>query len=248
MIVETRVRSIHAVRTLALAIGLLAAVGPASTAAAQDVGEPETRINTAFYPRDAARTDPDLARLRDALLEASRKRDVALLVREFADDIRFGLKLIDGREEVPQDLKDAMGEDPEGFWRDLETALTRGIALQGKNSAVAPYTFLAADFTGCSGNCVVITGSGVRARSAPSSSAPVVDVLAYHILLPHDEYPAVTPGTPIDGDQHQWQGVITPSGKRGFVLRKYVYELTGYRFFFTKVGGRWRVSEIHAGC
>jgi hypothetical protein len=243
-------------RRLAISAPTLAAVGllligwTGSPAAAQDPQAPQaprTPPGTTLYPTDAARTDPDLARLRDALLEACRKRDTSLLARELADEVYIYGDSYVGRKNVLQRLKELMADDPETFWRDLEGALTLGIVIEGDGEALAPYAFRGVwcdhDF------CAVITGSGVRVRAAPSSSAPIVDLLAYNVVPYHAEENLDMRPERIGRYRYGWLPVTTPSGKRGFISEKYAHaDPGGPAFFFRKHGNRWRLWGLYAGC
>jgi len=97
---------------------------------------------------------------------------------------------------------------------------------------VAPFTF------GCGegGEDIVVSASGVRVRSAPQSTASVLALVSYAILRVDPE-----------ASEAGWQAVRLPDGRRGFVAHRFVRSPIGYRAYFIKVNGVWKLSAFVGG-
>ena len=97
--------------------------------------------------------------------------------------------------------------------------------------------FVAPFYWGCGGlGDLVVVGSGVRVRSRPNAKAPVLAVVNFAVLSRDDA-----------ASVRGWKAVQLPNGKPGFVAERFTRSAVGYRAYFTKVNGAWRLTAFIAG-
>jgi hypothetical protein len=80
-------------------------------------------------------------------------------------------------------------------------------------------------------------GSGIRIRSAPNATAPVVGALDFAI---------VELAEPAAADS-KWVRIKMPPDRTGFVDRRLLRSPIDYRINFAKLEGRWQVMYFLAG-
>jgi hypothetical protein len=79
-----------------------------------------------------------------------------------------------------------------------------------------------------------ITGRGVWLRSGASTSSRGIRKLDYEIVR-------------VQSMEDDWWPVETLDGKRGFVSAKYVQSPVGWRAYFSKEQGSWKMTALVAG-
>jgi hypothetical protein len=207
-------------------------------------------------PGDGSERDPAFARVRQALLSAARRNDLDAVVRHFAPQTRcytaVGLMNEEGMmtaEACAAQLR-ADSDEARGFLSSLQHALELGTAFH-QGMIVAPYVAVAGDIVQSLpqilGFYFVVAADRVRARSAPSSRAPVVEVLSYDIVTKVTANADAVAGTEVDACD-AWEQIVTPSKREAWICAKYLAApLDGIHFFFQRQpDGEWRLIGVYA--
>ena len=86
----------------------------------------------------------------------------------------------------------------------------------------------------------------MRARSAPSSRAPVVEVLSYDIVATVSANPDATRVTKGDACD-AWAHIVTPSKRQAWICWKYLASpLEDTRFVFQRQpDGEWKLTAVY---
>jgi hypothetical protein len=178
-------------------------------------------------PRDEAVQDPDLVAFRASLLQSIARRDASALLKAASPEIRTSFGDDDGLAGFERDLRSRRGQ----LWTELGTVLKLGGAFEVPEMFVAPFSW------GCGGlGDVVVMGRQVRVRSRGDIAAPVMALVSFAILQRGD---AQAP--------RGWEPVRLPDGRNGFIAERFVRSAVGYRAYFTKADGRWRLAAFIAG-
>lgn len=201
------------------AAALIAQGAPAPAAARGARGEP-------CLPRDEAAQAPDFFSFRAQLQMAVARRDRAAVLAVTDPKIRTSFGPDDGLARFERDLADPAGDT----WRELASVLALGGTFDGPDTFVAPYTFACGEAF----EDVIVIGSDVNVRAKPSAEAPVVAQVHFAVLK------GSVQGRP-------WAEVTLDAGRKGFIAAQFVREPAGYRAFFEKVAGRWRLITFIAG-
>jgi len=223
-------------------------------------------ITQKIRPGDGSERDPAFARVRQAILNAARRKDLDAVVRYFAPQTRcytaVGLVFEEGgmtAAACAAQLRADPGEARD-FLESLQRALEMGTAFyQGYappadrpgdwDWIVAPYVAVAGDIIlslpEIPGRYWIVAADGVRARSAPSSRAPVVEVLSYDIVasVTADDSTRVTESDACDA----WVEVVTPTKRQAWICWKYLASpLEDMTFFFQRQpDGEWRLTGVY---
>ena len=208
---------------------LVAAAGALLSAALHTQAPPTAASAKApeqCLPKDEAAQTPDFFSFRAQLQMAVARRDRTAVLAVTHPNIRTSFGPDDGRRSFERDLSDPNGP----LWGELASVLALGGTFDRYGTFVAPYTF------GCGEafEDVVVIGSKVSVRAKPAASAPVVAVVDFAILRGH-----------LDGSA--WAEVTLARGQKGFIAARFVRSPVGYRAFFEKVGGAWRLITFIAG-
>lgn len=197
-------------------------------------------------PFDQAGQQPDLKVFRDGLLDAVKARDIEAVVAAASEDILLSF----GGDEGPARFRDFLsGKEEwagEGYWKDLEKALSLGGAFDQGGGFSAPYYY--ADVTELPEEVDYFTvfyciGDKVRVRSGPSTNDAVIGQLSYDIVVADDpDNVAATDSTGRD-----WFYVRTFDGLKGWVAADFLGSPYGYRAGFEKRDGRWMMTFFLAG-
>ena len=83
----------------------------------------------------------------------------------------------------------------------------------------------------------MITGRNVSVREAPRPDAKRIDVLLYDVVSRGPDWTGTG----------AWEHIVTPSSKVGFVHRSLVGSSTGWRFYFQRIDGAWKLVSIGFG-
>lgn len=200
---------------------------------------------------DEATNSTDFSQFRERLRQAVRDRDAEFIRAIATPDIKltFGL---------PITLNDLDIDNPNAdVWLHMEKAIATGCASQHYGSPseqptwICPHAFLAPDQSPNMDafSQVIIVGQDVNVRAQPNQNSPVVGTLSNEAVRYDTE-------ATLDLSEQQrtamstlsgWYPVITPSGDRGFVSSRYAYSPIGYRAFFEKIDGDWKMSVFIAG-
>lgn len=196
-------------------------------------------FTTQKIPGDGSERDPAFARVRQALLSAARRNDLDAVVRHFAPQTRcytaVGLINEEGMmtaEACAAQLR-ADSDEARAFFQACNvrsSSARRSIrgdcrSLRGSCGGYRPVA------TGNTWFYFVVAADRVRARSAPSSRAPVVELLSYDIVTTVTANADAVAGTEVDACD-AWQQIVTPSKREAWICAKYLAApLDGTRFF-----------------
>lgn len=192
-----------------------------------------------LHPVDEAAQNPSFLVFRQRLMEALRVRDVAF-INGILDP---GIKVSFGGDEGPRDFVKYWDLDhPESsrIWNEFQTLLALGGAWQrdgGPARFCAPYVFTHFPSGYDAFEYSAITGRGVAVRERPDPSAPVIARLSFDIVRSEYAEPAAA-----------WTRITTPSGRSGYVARRYIRSPIDYRACFRRgANGDWKLDLLVAG-
>jgi hypothetical protein len=179
-------------------------------------------------PRDEALQDQTLVAFRAKLRKAVARRDAVGVLAVTDPQIRTSFGPDDGLEFFKRDLANPRS--------DVSDELAAVLALGGQFET--PDTFAAPFSIGCGepGEEVVVVGRDVHVRSHPQAGAPILSTVSFAILRMND-----------GPSSRNWQPVQLPDGRRGFIAARFVRSPIGYRAYFTKVDGVWRLASFIGG-
>ena len=180
-------------------------------------------------PRDEAARYPDLVAFRSNLQRAVARRDADAVLRVTDPGIKTSFGTQDGLAFFERDLRDKSGE----IWNHLADVLSGGGSFETADDFRAPFWFGCAD---AEMREIIVVGTGVRARARPSAGARVLAVLSYAVLK------GSAPSEPT-----AWAEVQLKDGRRAFIAGNYIRSPIGYRAYFSKVNGSWRLNTFIAG-
>ena len=243
---------------LALVIGAAALLPASVTSEAVGgarVQEHASAITQKIRPGDGSERDPAFARVRQALLSAARRNDLDAVVRYFAPQTRCFTAIGGLLEEGVMTAAACAAQlraDPEAardFLSSLRHALAIGTAFDD-GMIVAPYVAVAGDIIlslpEIPGRYWVVAADRVRARSAPSSHAPVVEVLSFDIVATVAADADATLGAKGDACD-AWVQIVTPTKREAWICGKYTASpLEDTRFVFQRQpDGEWRLTSVY---
>lgn len=196
-------------------------------------------------PGDASERDPAFARVRQAMLSAARRNDLDAVVRHFAPQVGCYGETMPAAACAVQ-----LRTNPDlNFLASLEHALEIGTAFD-QATIVAPYVAVSADIIiglpKISGRYFVVGADRVRARSAPSSRAAIVEVLSRDIVATESAEPDATQVT--QGDTcESWAHIVTPSKREAWICWKYLASpLEDTTFIFQRQpDGEWKLTDVY---
>ncbi len=212
-------------------------------------------LTTKIRPGDGSERDPAFARVRQALLSAARRNDLDAVVRHFAPQTRCYTEVGRINEEgimTAEACAAKLRADPaeaRDFLSSLQHALEIGTAFD-QGLIVAPYVAVAGDIIlslpEIPGRYWVVAADRVRARSAPSSRAPVVEVLSYDIVATVAADADATPGRKGDACD-AWTQIVTPTKREAWICGKYTASpLEDTRFVFQRQpDGEWKLTAVY---
>lgn len=212
---------------------LLAACGVEQSQSKQPV-LPELPGFGKARPVDEAR-EPSLIAARDSILAIARRRDSAALRKWLAPTIKFSFGDSRGG---PDGLFAHWHkyESMDRLWTVVTDVLTHGGKMQGPDSFIAPWTFLALPDSLDAFEYLVVRDSGVTMHVAANASDAGIGTLSYDIVRMSATY----------GDS-LWRGITLPDGRTGFVETKHIRSPVEYRIGLRRFGARWMIDFFVAG-
>ena len=208
-----------------------------------------------IYPIDEAPLDTAFFVFKNQLIEAIEQKDVIAFLEKVEETILFNFKNENDSLQLTNDLgtfieywklDQASKTNQSPIWEMLLRVLEMGGTFNAAFSSYkAPYVAatLPQDF---SINHGVITGSGVRIRSAPSLQSDVVAKLSFDIVevlevrLDKKEI--------ISGETHPWVKIkLINSETEGFVYGKYLWSFDDYAIQFANQNGTWKIVRFLQG-
>ena len=189
-------------------------------------------------PQDEALQNIRFAYFRSFFLGVVGSKDVRLLKRVVAPDIRFGFGSEQGWDAFAKRWK--LDSDPQRslLWANLADTLALGGNFTDAKTFVAPYVF------NCDGvkdpyTEALVMGSKVSLRAEPNNKARILERVSHEWV------------TTLDGgksDDTAWRKVKTRTGKVGYINGIYVRKAIDYRAFFSpNKKGEWKLKLFLAG-
>ncbi len=172
-------------------------------------------------PVDESARDPSLVAYLTKFKAAVAKRDRSALVPLIDPDVRLSFGSDSGVENFHPD------------WPQWDRLLAMGGALDEEGFSI-PYVFGKFPDDLDAFEYAAITGRRVWLREAASSESRGIRQIDYEVVQ-------------IGSQGGDWWSVTTLRGVHGYVSSRYVYSPTGYRAFFQKVGGEWKMTAFLAG-
>jgi hypothetical protein len=188
-----------------------------------------------LLPVDQAASVPDFFSFRAQLQIAVAKRDVEAVVSVLSKDVKLSFGG-DGGVEGFRKIWNP-GSPDSGLWETLASVLALGGTFAPDGTFTAPYVFSTWPQEKDAFAHMAAIGTGIRVRSSPGVTSPVVDTLDYSIVE-IVEFPAA---------DVQWVQVKLAQGRKGFVDSRYLRSPIDYRIHFAKLDGRWQVLLFLAG-
>ncbi len=195
-----------------------------------------------LYPVDEGRNDASFNVFRERLLKALRERDKKHLMSVIDPQIKWSFGGDDGIREFRRHWKLDGGDSK--LWGELIDVLSLGGTFStsgGRKEFWAPYTFSKFPDDLAAFEYAAIVGKDVRVRARPSGDAPAVAMLSYDLVKA--EFSENSGGAGAPG----WAKVTAPSGKQGYVTRKFVRSPVDYRACFRNAKGKWLMTVFIAG-
>lgn len=186
-------------------------------------------------PIDQAINQPDFFTFRARLQTALARRDVEAVLAVVHKDIKNSFGGDDGFDEFKKTWN--LDKPDSKLWETLATVLALGGTFDEEGAFTAPYVFTSWPDDLDAFDHMAVTGNGVRVRSEPNTSAPTLATLSFSIVecLPDND-----PDKP-------WVTIRLPSGKTGYIDRRFVRSSIDYRASFSKIDGRWQMTFFLAG-
>lgn len=201
-----------------------------------------------LYPVDEALLDTTFFVFREHLRQAVTDRDI-FSVMEVVDE---NIKCSSGGESglaafvTAWELESEEKVQSSPLWAVLEKTLAGGGTFaENGNLFIAPYTFSTFPKNVDPSGHAVVTGAGVRLRSAPGLNSQTLTMVSNDIVT-RLETSAQT--ETIDGETHPWVQIRLPDGKEGFIWGKFIAEPGDYHAVFRRSAGqRWTMTTLLTG-
>jgi len=191
-----------------------------------------------LYPEDQADRDSSFLVFRNRLHEAIENQDTVFIYSILNPKIRPTFGHGGGLEEFITYWKFRQGNS--GFWDTMKEILSMGGAFINDSTFVAPY--VSAKWPGIEYRpepfaFTNVIEENVKAYEEPDSNSTVLKILSFDIVrIPRDWWKW--------GD---WIKIILNDGREAFMLKQYQRSPTGYRAWFLKENGSWRIRFFIAG-
>ncbi|MEL7446830.1 MAG: SH3 domain-containing protein [Pseudomonadota bacterium] len=191
-------------------------------------------------PRNECTAPTGLAQLDASLRSVAATRDVAGLLEIVADSVKLDFGGGEGKHELEQRL----ASSDYRLWDQLDALLKLGC---GRTLSAGEYYYASWPWYFSKDlipldpyEAYIVTGSGVRLRTAPSLFAPINGSVSWDYVraIGYSEETEEAPG---------FFRVETRSGQRGYISTDYLRSLVDYRLVAEEAGGEWKVTAFIAG-
>lgn len=191
-----------------------------------------------LLPVDEAAKNPSFFIFRARLQEALAKHDVAHLLSVTDPKIQIGFGGDDGIEAFKKDWKLNAPNSSE-LWSTLGRALALGGKFMEEGDFQAPYVCAAWPEKYDAFDYVAIVGENVRLRAQASATSAVVASLSFDVV--HLVESSAQSG------KDTWTKVRLMDGREGYVSDAFLGRAVGYRAYFSKKDGSWKMTAFLAG-
>ena len=196
----------------------------------------QVQAHQRLLPVDQAATQPDFFTFRAQLLTAVARHDAAALVAVVHPNIKCDFGGGEGKAFFEEYWKPSAPGSK--VWAELAAVLALGGTFSTPDTFVAPYVFSRWPQGVDAFEHVAVVGDRVRIRTAPRPDAEAAAVSSFEIL------PVARPS----GDTpEEWTAVALAGKKIGYVASRFVRSPIGYRAYFSREDGRWRMLMFIAG-
>lgn len=194
-----------------------------------------SRAQTRLLPVDQAASVPDFFSFRAQLQVAVARRDVQAVVSALSRDVKLSFGGDEGVDAFHRLWKPAAPDSR--LWEALAAVLALGGTFSTDGSFTAPYVFATWPRDKDAFTHMAAIGTNIRVRSAPSTSAEVIEALDYAIV------------ESVDGQagDAQWAQIRLSPKQTGFVDGRFLRSPIDYRINFARRDGRWQIVFFVAG-
>jgi hypothetical protein len=239
---------------VAVAVLLCALAGCARTGVPEDRGAPEAgsdsvtlttpalppdslaQPGTSFRPLDEAPRVPGFLEFRQRLVGIVARRDSAALMAIVDPAIKFSFGDAHGSGGFRRAW---FGPATQGdVWTELGAVLAQGGTFASDSQFIAPITFAAWPQDLDPFEHLAVIDSGAVVRAAPAADAAALGTLGWQIVRMHGGY---------DARENGWIAIDRGAAPPGYVAAGALRSPVGYRVFFERRGGRWRMTLFVAG-
>ncbi len=200
-----------------------------------------------IYPVDEGLTDTAFFVFREQLFRAVQNKRILPVMECLDEGITVGppSDSLSGLDAFTRywDLKSEASTQTSNLWKILEQTLQNGGAFSsGRTRFTAPYYCAAPPGKYPENHYGVITGDGVRLRSAPNLNSRILTMVNFDIV----EVLEVTKRQEtIGGATHPWIKIRDARNKEGFIWGKFLGRPSDYRAVFEqKSPGKWRMTML----
>lgn len=191
-----------------------------------------------FLPVDEASKQADFLAFRQQLSAAVARHDVKAVLTIVEPSIQNGFGDDNGLANFKKIWKlNQANTKNSPLWKELGTVLALGGKFTDRTTFNAPYISAAwpEQFDGF--EYIAVVGKDVRLREKASTNSKVIATVSYVIL----------PLAPEGQWKEQWTKVKAPNGKPAYIASAYIRSPVGYRAFFEKKKGKWKMTSFLAG-
>lgn len=214
-----------------------AAAPPRTEAEIRAANEAAGAVGT-LMPSDESPRDEALTAFLGGMRAAIARRDSAALLGMVDPHIKasFG-----GDAGIADFRRMWFGPDAHGdLWQELGGVLAHGGTFMNDSTFIAPYIYSAWPDAFFAFDHVAVPAADIPLRAAPLQDAAVLATVSHAILALH---PNQALANALDGWTVVDRGADTPA----FVETRFVRSPVGYRAFFQRRAGTWRMSLFLAG-
>lgn len=172
-------------------------------------------------------------------MRALQKRDLNFVLSAMEPNVKLSFGGESGIEDFKKMWIAADGPKAGKFWETMTQVLSMGGKLEGTGKQkyfTAPYTFTHFPRGFDAFESVVITAANVNVRQKPDAKSRVIGTLSHEVVK-----------TTGNQEHEKWVGVVTPSGRTGYVAKRFARSPVDYRARFNNATGRWRMEFFLAG-
>lgn len=191
-----------------------------------------------LLPVDDAAKDPAFFVFRARLQRALTEHDAGHVISILSPKVLNSFGGDGGIEEFKEMWK--IGEPESELWATLGQILALGGKFNADGSFEAPYVSAAwpDDLDGFEYGAII--GDNVRVREKPDRDAAVIGRLSFEIVR-------VTEMSAGQEEQAEWAKVELADGRAGYVSAQFIEYVVGWRAFFQKENGQWKLTTLVAG-
>lgn len=197
--------------------------------------------------KDEANLDPEFQKFRDEFIEAVKRKDLKFLLEHSDLDIYVNYDGTNGIKGLMETWGLITKPSESAIWKELDEILRLGGTFDVKDKTVfyAPYAYSVE----CPGfieeyRCIIITEPNVRARAAPNSKAPVIDIVGLEMAEEIYTEPSKLVYERIGGEEYPWIKVRIYNGKIGYIYGKYLRKNYDLYAGFVKRNGVWVLASF----